>query len=175
MRWRHSRAVGLPYAGHLTKGVQLPAQGVDYVSWDGVLDRTPNRPWRRYGTDRLVRTVLAVATEWRSANPGAPRLLVGDLSRPKGGPFGSDYGGLGHASHQNGLDVDIYYPRKDREEIAPSRPSQIDRALAQDLVDRLVRHGALFAFVGPNTGLHGPPSVVKPLQYHDDHVHLRIR
>ena len=50
---------------------------------------------------------------FRAANPGAPRVGVADLSRPKGGVFDRRYGGDGHASHQNGLDIDILYPRKD--------------------------------------------------------------
>ena len=44
-----------------------------------------------------------------------------DLSRTHGGKFGRNFGGLGHASHQNGLDADILYPRKDGTERA--RPS----------------------------------------------------
>ena len=51
----------------------------------------------------------------------------------------------------------------------------IDHALAQDLVNRFVRAGAQFVFVGPHTGLHGPPGVVETLVYHDDHMHVRIR
>jgi hypothetical protein len=30
-------------------------------------------------------------------------------------------------------------------------------------------------FVGPATGLRGPPKVVMTLANHDDHLHLRIR
>ena len=44
------------------------------------------------------------------------------------------FGGLGHVSHQNGLDADVYYPRMDGLERRPYRPSQVDRALAQDLL-----------------------------------------
>ncbi len=77
----------------------------------------------------------------RRAHPGAPRVLVGDLSRPRGGPFGPRFGGPGHVSHQNGLDVDVYYPRRDRLEAAPTRVAQIDRRLAQDLVDRFLAAG----------------------------------
>ncbi len=58
--------------------------------------------------------MLGVLAEHRLAHPESPPILVGDLSLPTGGSFGAEYGGLGHASHQNGLDVDIYYPRKDR-------------------------------------------------------------
>ena len=67
-----------------------------------------------------------------------PQLLIGDLSRPHGGVFDERYGGLGHASHQNGLDADIYYPRADHRLLAAYKPDLIDRPLAQDLLDRFV-------------------------------------
>jgi murein endopeptidase len=101
-------------------------------------------------------------------------MSVGDLSRPRGGNFGPQFGYLGHASHQNGLDVDIYYPRADGRERAPRDASEIDRRLSQDLVDRFVEAGAVKVFVGPNTRLKGPPNVVMPLIHHDNHLHVRI-
>jgi len=172
--WRRSRAVGLPSAGRLVRGVQLPAEGAHFFTWDPVRERSPNRGWRRWGTDRLLRVVLRVAREHRRAHPEAPRLALGDLSRPRGGPFGRRYGGLGHLSHQNGLDVDVYYPRDDRREREAWRPGLVDRALAQDLVDRFVAAGASHVFVGPRLGLRGPREVVQPLVHHDDHLHVRL-
>jgi Penicillin-insensitive murein endopeptidase len=172
--WHRSRAVGLPYAGSLVGGVRLPREGVQFFTWDPVLHRSPNRPWRRYGTARLVRTLIAVIDAYATAHPHAPRVGIGDLSRPHGGDFGPRYGGIGHASHQNGLDADVYYPRRDRRERAPRSADQIDRRLAQDLVDRFVRAGAQFVFVGPNTHLHGPAGIVEVLVHHDDHLHVRL-
>ncbi|HWH43114.1 MAG TPA: penicillin-insensitive murein endopeptidase [Thermoleophilaceae bacterium] len=171
---RPSRALGLPHRGRLAGGVQLPATGSHFFSWDPILQRVPNRGWRRWGTDRLVAVVLRVAEDHRLANPGAPRLAIGDLSRRRGGDFGPRFGGLGHLSHQNGLDVDIYYPRRDRLEQAPVTVAQVDRALAQDLVDRFVAAGAERVFVGPRVGLRGRRGVVERLVHHDDHLHLRI-
>ncbi len=175
VRWRASKAVGKPFGGRLRNSVQLPAEGRDFVTWDGPKRRSPNRGWRRFGTDRLIRVVLKVAAEYRAANPDAARMVVGDLSRPNGGPFGPAYGGLGHRSHQNGLDVDVFYPRRDRLERPPSRVSDIDRALAQELVRRFTKAGAEYVFVGPRTGLGGPRGVVVKLVHHDDHLHVRIR
>lgn len=171
-----SRAQGSPNAGRLIDGVLLPVEGPDHATWHPIRKQRPNAAWRRHGTDRLIRTILRVAAEHRAANPGAPRVLIGDLSRPEGGDFGAAVsGGLGHASHQNGLDVDVYYPRRDRRLRRPHRVAQVDRALAQDLVDRFVAAGAQFVFVGPNTGLTGPPGVVQPLAHHDDHLHVRLQ
>jgi hypothetical protein len=172
--WRVSSTVGAPTDGRLVDGVLLPAEGRDFFTWDPVFDRSPNRAWRRYGTDRLVRTLLRVLREFRSAHPEAPRLGIGDLSRPRGGPFGARYGGLGHFSHQNGLDADVYYPRLDGRELEPVRPEQIDRRLAQDLLARFVRAGAEVIFVGPRTGLVGPPATVREAVHHDNHMHVRI-
>jgi murein endopeptidase len=172
--WRSSRAVGFPWAGHLVRGVQLPAEGPDWFTWDFVMRQSPNRGARRWGTDALVRTLLHVLREYRDAHPEAPRAGIGDLSRTHGGPFGPEFGGLGHGSHQNGLDVDVYYPRLDGKERRARLVSQVDQELAQDLVDRFVRAGAENVFVGPHLDLTGRRDVVIPLVHHDDHLHVRI-
>jgi hypothetical protein len=175
IRWRRSIAVGDPAAGRLIRGVRLPSEGEHFYTWDPVKKRSPNRHWRRWGTDRLVRLLFEVAREYRTAHPRARRMAIGDLSRPRGGDFGPQFGYIGHASHQNGLDADIYYPRADRRLRAPKYASQIDRRLSQDLVDRFVAKGAVAIYVGPNTGLRGPPGVVQALINHDNHLHVRIR
>jgi protein MpaA len=154
--------------------VQLAAEAANFFTWDPVRKRSPNRAWRRFGNERLVRTLLRVLAGYSATHPDAPRVGVGDLSRPRGGDFGARYGGLGHTSHQNGLDVDVYYPRRDERELAPVRPSQIDRRLAQDLLDRFVEAGAEKVFVGPRTGLRGPPAIVEELPHHDNHMHVRL-
>jgi Penicillin-insensitive murein endopeptidase/Zinc carboxypeptidase len=170
-----SRSLGLPWAGSLVGGVQLEAEGEHFFTWDHVRKRSPNRAWRLYGNRRLLRTLRAVVDAYAAARPRAPRVGVGDLSRRYGGDFGPRYGGIGHASHQNGLDVDVYYPRRDRRERPPRTVRQIDRVLAQDLVDRFVAAGAAKVFVGPRTGLRGPPAVVEELPaYHDNHMHVRL-
>ena len=154
--------------------MQLPAQRGRFLTWDPVLRRSPNRPWRRWGTDRLVRTLLDVAHEFGATHPDAPRVLIGDLSRPHGGDFGVRFGPIGHASHQNGLDADVYYPREDERERAPKDATEIDRRLSQALVDLFVAHGAQVVFVGPGTGLMGPPGRVQTLANHDNHLHVRL-
>jgi hypothetical protein len=169
-----SRSLGVPWDGALVGGVRLQAEGRHFFTWDSVRKRSPNRGWRRYGNRRLVRTLLRVLREYAAAHPGALRVGIGDLSRPHGGDFGARFGGLGHASHQNGLDVDVYYPRRDRRERPPKLPRQIDRKLAQDLVARFVEAGAAKVFVGPSTGLKGPPAVVEELIHHDNHMHVRL-
>ncbi len=149
-------------------------QGPTFTTWDPGLKVPLSRSWRRWGTDTLIRNVLCVLDQYRIARPEATRVLVGDLSLPTGGPFGREYGGLGHSSHQNGLDVDIYYPRKDRQETAATSVNEIDRALSQELVNRFVALGAIKIFVGRNTKITGPPEVITYAAKHDDHLHVRF-
>jgi murein endopeptidase len=172
IRWRSSTALGTPTAGRLVRGVRLPAEGRSFVTWDPVRKRTPNRWWRRYATDDLVRILLRVTRAFAAAHPNAPRVLIGDLSRPRGGDFGRRYGPLGHVSHQNGLDADVYFPRHDRRERAARTVGQVDRKLAQDLVDRFVRAGARTILVGARLRLRGRG--VEPWPNHDDHLHVRL-
>lgn len=170
-----SRAVGRSHDGRLLNGVMLPDEGRDLVSWDPILHRRPNREWRRFATQRLLAVIRRALREYRRANPGAPRVLIGDLSLPRGGPFGRQYGGLGHASHQNGLDVDILYPRRDGRQREPWKVSLVHRRLTQELVDAFVAQPEVrFAFVGFDVGVEGPPRVVQQIPLHNDHVHIRI-
>jgi murein endopeptidase len=152
----------------------LPERGPGYSTWDPILKRVPNRSWRRWGTGSLLRTVERVLAAYARRHPDAPPVLVGDLSRPRGGDFGPRFGGIGHASHQNGLDADLYYPRLDRRERAPTAVSQVDLRLSQDLVDRFVAAGAEKDYVGPSIPREGPPDVAGPLANHDNHLHVRL-
>lgn len=173
--WRDSSSVGLPESGRLVRGVRFPAQGRGFFTWDPILRRSPNRDWRRWGTDDVVRTTLRVLREFRRAHQAAPRIGIGDLSLPHGGYFGPEVGGgIGHATHQNGLDIDVYYPRLDRRERPPESPAEVDVELSQDLLDRFVEAGAVTVYVGPSLPLEGPADVVVPLVNHDNHLHARF-
>ncbi|CAN5504085.1 hypothetical protein BH20ACT15_BH20ACT15_11400 [soil metagenome] len=170
-----SIAVGKPTRGSLIFSVQLAAEGPDFFTWDFPRRTSPNRAWRRWGTDTALMRTLTVIAEHRAANPGAPRAGIADVSRRSGGPFGKRFGGLGHASHQNGLDVDVLYPRRDHQEAVAPVAKLIDRRLSQDLLDRFVAAGARYAFVGRRTKLKGPKKIVQRIPHHDDHIHVRWR
>jgi murein endopeptidase len=174
IQWRRSTAVGRTNAGRLLNGVRLPSEGEHFFTWDPIRKTVPNRAWRRYGTDRLLRMLMRVLAEFHAAHPDAPRVAIGDLSRPRGGDFGPRFGAPGHASHQNGLDVDVYYPRLDRRERGPATVDQVDRTLAQDLVDRFVSAGAKFVFVGLHVDLRGDRRTVQAIPNHDNHLHVRL-
>ena len=95
-------------------------------------------------------------------------MVVGDISFRDGGRMDQ------HVSHQNGLDVDVYYPRLDGHTVAPTMTSQIDLGFAQDLLNRFVAAGAVKVFVGYSTGLRGPSGVVVPYPNHENHMHVRF-
>jgi murein endopeptidase len=137
-------------------------------TWNPVTDSSANAPKRLYGTEHTIRTIVSVAAPYRAAHTDAPRLVVGDISREGGGPLDE------HVSHQNGLDVDIYFPRLDNTLRAPVAPEQIDRRLSQDLVDRFVAAGARMIFVGYGSGLRGRSGVVIPYAGHGYHMHVRF-
>jgi hypothetical protein len=168
VEWHHATSVGLQYAGRLVRGTQLPIKGPDWVTWNPVTDSSPNLPGRLYGNEHTIRTILSVVAEYRDAHPHAPRVVVGDISFRDGGRMDE------HLSHQNGLDVDVYYPRLDRHTSAPTITRQIDRRLAQDLLNRFVAAGATMVFVGYSTGLRGPSGVVVPYPNHENHMHVRF-
>jgi murein endopeptidase len=165
---RNATSYGLWFGGSLVSGTQLPVEGPDWVTWNPNTDSVPNAPHRLYGNERTIRTIVSVLAAYRAANPKAPRVVVGDISFEHGGPMDA------HVSHQNGLDVDIYYPRLDRSLREARLPQAIDRRLSQDLLDRFVTAGAHMVFVGYSTGLRGPSKVVIPYVNHENHMHVRL-
>jgi Penicillin-insensitive murein endopeptidase len=166
--WRDSISLGLPYHGRLIDGVQLPVQSPFWTTWDPALDRVPDRSYRRYGSAKMIHLLLSVTKAFHEAHPGASRLVIGDISRVGGGPLDE------HASHQNGLDVDVYYPRLDGREVAPTSVDQVNVPLSQELLNLFLAARPEFVFVGPHLPLHGPSGVVEPLVGHDNHMHVRI-
>lgn len=93
-----SRAVSEPHGtyarGCLAGAVALPESG---PNWQ-VMRLSRNRNW---GHPALLEFVQRLSASARRL--GWPRLYIGDISQPRGGPMSS-----GHSSHQIGLDVDIW-------------------------------------------------------------------
>jgi penicillin-insensitive murein DD-endopeptidase len=90
-----SRSIGFYTNGCLAGGVELPMTG---EAWQ-VMRPSRNRNW---GNPRLIDYIERFAHDSRTLDHW-PGLLIGDLSQPRGGPMLT-----GHASHQIGLDVDIW-------------------------------------------------------------------
>ena len=88
----------------------------------------PEPAERLYGNEHTIRAILAVTHVYRAKHPHAPRVVIGDISREGGGPMDD------HASHQNGLDVDVYFPRRRpqpaRADVTPARSTTGSRRIS---------------------------------------------
>jgi penicillin-insensitive murein endopeptidase len=97
-----TRTIGFYAKGCLAGAVALPVNG---KTWQ-VMRVSRNRNW---GHPNLVEFLERLSE--RAAQTGWPGLLLGDMSQPRGGPMLT-----GHASHQVGLDADIWLtPMPDHE------------------------------------------------------------
>jgi peptidoglycan hydrolase-like protein with peptidoglycan-binding domain len=130
-------------------------------------DGNTNADW---GTAAAVAQLEEASRTFASSGNG--RVPVGDASNEHGGAI------AGHASHDVGLDIDIWPIRTDRAQCSASRitwgSSAYDRAATRELV-RAVRaaapgHVKLIFFNDPVLISEGLTS-----QYsnHDDHLHIR--
>ncbi|WP_217923214.1 penicillin-insensitive murein endopeptidase [Miltoncostaea oceani] len=171
VEWRESLALGTPNGGALRDAVRLPSEGPGYYTYNPATQSPPGGSDRTWGTAAVVRQVIDLGVWWEATQPGRARLGIGDLSRRDGGSFTGPV--VGHASHQNGLDVDIRLVRSDDAE-AQVGPDSYDRAATQLVVDRLVAQGASLVLIGPSLDLHGPAGVVVRWPAHDDHLHVRF-
>ena len=113
-------AIGSYALGCLAGANQLPITG---DSWQ-VMRLSRNRNW---GTPQLVRLIEKIA-EQAKATAGWNGLLVGDMAQPRGGPMLS-----GHASHQIGLDADIWWtPMPDHVMSAKERETYVPLEMVKD-------------------------------------------
>jgi penicillin-insensitive murein endopeptidase len=117
-------AIGGPSRGCIAGAQVLPARGTGYVS----IRRHRNRYYGHPETVRFV-TDLGKALEKRTDS----LMMVGDLSQPRGGLMSSK-----HRSHQNGMDVDIWFRLADSARRASGRhPEEHDP-------DSMVAPGGLY-------------------------------
>lgn len=99
-----SGAQGKPAGGGLKGSLNLPDTGDGYRHYYGT-DSVDTDDW---GTLKMLSCIEAVG---RAVKDRGIRMGVGDLSIRGGGPFPP------HRSHQNGLDADLRYVRRDRKHI----------------------------------------------------------
>ena len=88
-------SIGRPSYGVLTDSVSLPKEGPGFVR---IHDNAMH-----FGTQRLVATLEGAAAEVANERPHGPPLVVGDLSKERGGKA------EGHSSHRTGRDADLLY------------------------------------------------------------------
>ncbi|WP_428641132.1 penicillin-insensitive murein endopeptidase [Roseibium sp.] len=106
-----SRAIGSYAKGCLAGGAALPTDG---PTWQ-VMRLSRNRNW---GHPELIDFLEDLATD--APKLGWNGLLVGDLAQPRGGPMTS-----GHASHQVGLDADIWLTEMPNRRLTPQEREEI--------------------------------------------------
>ena len=127
--------------------VKLPASGPGFVRRCGA-----NNPDHAWGTAELVSGLVSAAEQWEADHPDYPRIRIGDISLPEGGPFVDN--GTNHISHQNGTEVDIFLVRNDSSEdstpdiFSPEYSSERTRSWITDYLrvqfPQIEDHGILF-------------------------------
>jgi penicillin-insensitive murein DD-endopeptidase len=183
-----ARSIGSYAKGCLAGGMALP---IDGQTWQ-VMRLSRNRNW---GNPHLIDFLERLSRRVPAIN-GWPGLLMGDMAQPRGGPMIT-----GHASHQIGLDADVWLTpmpdrrlaRAEREEMSATN---VVRADGLDIDPRtwtpahlkLIRATSLQPevariFVNPAIkralcreagGDRGWLTKVRPMWGHNYHYHIRL-
>lgn len=184
-----ARTIGFYSSGCLAGGRALP---VDGDAWQ-VMRLSRNRNW---GHPALVSFLERFARQARAQNLW-PGLLVGDMAQPRGGPMIT-----GHASHQVGLDADVWLTpmpervlsRAEREQMSATNVVRADR-MDIDPATWTPRHAAIIKFAAEQReverifvnpaikkalcrdarGDRGWLSKVRPMYGHNYHFHIRMK
>jgi penicillin-insensitive murein endopeptidase len=183
------RVVGFYAHGCIAGAEGLPING---EAWQ-VMRLSRNR---YFAHPDMVAVVKRLAMKAKK-DAGWPGILVGDMSQPRGGPMLT-----GHASHQVGLDADIWLTpapdrrlsREEREEMSAImmvREDRLDidpkvftpghlvviRAAAQEpSVQRIFVNAAIKkALCREAKGDRGWLHKIRPMYGHDYHFHIRIK
>ncbi|WP_436198890.1 penicillin-insensitive murein endopeptidase [Astrobacterium formosum] len=182
-----ARAIGFYAKGCLAGARALPING---ATWQ-VMRLSRNRNW---GHPALIGLLEHLSV--KAAKVGWPGLLVGDISQPRGGPMLT-----GHASHQVGLDADVWLTpmpnreltRAEREHMSatdvvashkrdvdpsvwtPAHLAVIKAAATEPQVERVFVNAAIKkAICREATGDRRWLEKVRPMWGHNYHFHVRI-
>lgn len=183
-----ARAIGSYAKGCLAGAEALPVDGPEWQ----VMRLSRNRNWAH---PQMIAVVERLAEEARKFD-GWNGLLVGDMAQPRGGPMLS-----GHASHQVGLDADVWLTqmpnrtltRDEREKISArlvvKDRKTMDYSVWTEAHARLIKRAASYPdvariFVHPPIKAElckwakGPDkswlAKVRPYYGHNYHFHIRI-
>src|SRR3954447_379777 len=184
-----TRVIGFYAKGCIAGAEALPING---DTWQ-VMRLSRNRNFAHPDLVALLKRLSAKAHK----DAGWPGILIGDMSQPRGGPMIT-----GHASHQVGLDADIWLTpmpnrrlsREEREETSavmmvredrrdidpkvwtPTHLSVIRDAAQEPAVERIFVNAAIKkALCREAKGDRSWLSKVRPMYGHDYHFHIRIK
>ena len=184
-----TRVVGFYAKGCIAGADALPING---ETWQ-VMRLSRNRNWAHPAMVALLKRLADKVHK----EAGWPGILVGDMSQPRGGPMIT-----GHASHQVGLDADIWLTpmpnrqlsREEREEMSavmmvradrldvdpsvwtPNHLTVIRAAAQEPSVQRIFVNAAIKkALCREAKGDRSWLSKVRPWYGHDYHFHIRMR
>jgi penicillin-insensitive murein endopeptidase len=184
-----AQVIGFYAKGCIAGAQPLPING---ETWQ-VMRLSRNRNWAHPDMVALLERLSAKVHK----DAGWPGILVGDMSQPRGGPMFT-----GHASHQVGLDADIWLTpmpnrtlsRNEREEMSAVMMVRADRldidpsswtpehlilirdAAQEPSVQRIFVNAAIKkALCREAKGDRSWLSKIRPMYGHDYHFHIRIK
>lgn len=163
-----------PCSGSIINALNLVNNGTGYWHNPGD-DAIDTDDW---GVLALINMIEGAGRRWYAEGQTPPRLTVNDLSR--GNAATQQFGGYfsPHSCHQNGLEVDVRYVRKDNQEagldIAGADSAQYDTTATCALITYLLANADVDSiFIDTiHAGLIYP--LFRHASGHSDHFHVRI-
>jgi penicillin-insensitive murein endopeptidase len=107
-----ARIIGSPANGCISGAARLPPDGVGYQAIRLGRHRNFGHPDTVAFVQRLGKAAAAAGLE---------TFYVGDMAQPRGGPMTS-----GHAAHENGVDVDIWFTLDPKPDLAAAAREEVD-------------------------------------------------
>lgn len=107
-----TRIIGGPANGCIAGAARLPPDGVGYQA----IRLSRHRNFGHPDTVAFVRRLGKAA-----ATAGLETFYVGDMAQPRGGPMTS-----GHAAHENGVDVDIWFNLEPKPALPPAAREEVE-------------------------------------------------
>jgi penicillin-insensitive murein endopeptidase len=152
--------------------------------------REPDEAW---ATDETIDFIVSAIEAVEGRYPGSPRLVIGDISNPRGGRLDR------HRSHQAGRDADIgfYYRGGEADTFRAARPKDldiprtwalvralvtetdverifVDRSLIRVLYDQALSEGEERGWLADIFGRTSEKGIIQHERRHKDHLHARF-
>lgn len=142
-------------------------------SWSNICDQNPDgNTYANWGTASTIGQLEAAAASFAATGQG--RVPLGDISHEHGGDI------VGHASHETGLDVDIWPIRTDNAQCTAGRitwqSGTYDRAATRALVQKVrATASGQIALIYFNDPVLIGEGLTTQYPNHDNHLHIRYK